>query len=35
MNATLLHADASTHLKIVALSLLGATVVIWLSVLAN
>jgi hypothetical protein len=35
MNATLLNADAGTHLKIVALSLLGGTVVIWVSIFAN
>jgi hypothetical protein len=35
MNATLLTADPGTHLKIVALSLLAATVVILVSIFAN
>jgi hypothetical protein len=35
MNATLLTADTGTHLKIVALALLAATVVVWVSIFAN
>ena len=35
MNATLMNADAGTHLKIIALSLLGATVVVWVLIFAN
>jgi len=35
MNATLWNADAGTYLKIVALALLAATVVVWVSILAN
>jgi len=35
MNATLFRADAETHLKIIALSLLAATVVVWISIVAK
>ncbi len=35
MNATLFNADAESHLKIVALALLAATVVVWVSIFAN
>jgi hypothetical protein len=35
MNATLFNADAETHLKIIALALLLATVVVWVTIFAN
>jgi hypothetical protein len=35
MNATLFTADADTHLKIIALSLVAATIVVWVSIFAS
>jgi hypothetical protein len=35
MNATLFRADAETHLKIIVLSLLSATIVVWVSIFAK
>jgi hypothetical protein len=35
VNATLFTADAETHLKVIALSLLAATVVVWVSIFAK
>jgi hypothetical protein len=35
MNATLFTANAETHLKIITLSLLAATVVVWVLIFAK
>jgi len=35
MNATLFNSDAGTHLKIIVVALLGALVVVWVSIAAH